>query len=172
DQPVLLAGEPGAPPAGHWAVTDGLRRAELNPGRVADNTSQTMTATEQPRLDRATLGLDPEAGPVHLTVAQYFGMAAVTASTAQSYADAPDGSDPSHQPFAAVDGDPQTYWRSAGYYTGPVGQWLQLRLATPLAPPAVRIWFVQDARVGWAVTRVRLTTDTGYRDYPVLPRNA
>src|SRR5207247_5341098 len=84
----------------------------------------------------------------------------------------PDGSDPSHQPFAAVDGDPQTYWRSAGYYTGPVGQWLQLRLATPLAPPAVRIRFVQDARVGWAVTRVRLTTDTGYRDYPVLPRNA
>jgi arabinofuranan 3-O-arabinosyltransferase len=167
DQPVVLAGEPGDPPAGSRVVTDGLRRAELNPGRVVDNTSQTMTASEQPRLDRPVLGLDPLAGSAGLTVAQYFGVVAVTASSAQSYADAPGGSDPSHQPFAAVDGDPLSYWRSGGY-TGPAGQWLELRLATPLAPATVRIRFVQDSRVAWAATRIRLTTDSGSRDYPVL----
>jgi arabinofuranan 3-O-arabinosyltransferase len=170
-QPAVLAGEPDGPPAGRRVITDGLRRAELNPGRVRDNTSQTLAASDPVRLDRPALGLDPVVGADHYTIAQYYGLRAVRASTALSYADAFGAIDPSHQPFAAVDGDPHTYWRSSSL-TGPVGQWLEMELDTPRLLPALQIRFVNDLGVAWPVTRIRISTDGGSREYAVRPDDA
>ncbi|SFW69746.1 alpha-(1-_3)-arabinofuranosyltransferase [Amycolatopsis australiensis] len=164
--PVVLAGDGGSP-GGPRLVTDGLRRAERNVGGVRDNLSQTLTAGEAFRQQRAAGDVLPFPGQEHQTVAAYRGIRAVTASTAASYADAFGGSDPGHQPFAAIDGDPRTFWRSSSF-TGPIGQWLEVELDTPRLVTSVDLELVDDIRVGWPATRIRITTDNGSIDQQVV----
>ncbi len=164
--PTVLTGDGGSP-SGPRLVTDGLRRAERNVGGVRDNLSQTLTAGEAFRQERAAGDLLPFPGQEHQTVAAYRGIRSVTASTAASFADAFGGSDPSHQPFAAIDGDPRTAWQSSSF-TGPVGQWLEVELDTPRLVTAVDLQMVDDLRVGWPATRVRITTDNGSVDQQVI----
>jgi arabinofuranan 3-O-arabinosyltransferase len=167
DRPAILAGD--IPPAtqrwqGPFLVTDGLRSRERNVGLVRDNLSHTLTATEQARQDRPTLDLLPVAGTEHLTTAEFQGVRAVDASTAASFADSVVGIDPSHQPFAGIDGDIATAWHSASP-DGPQGQWLQVTLDTPRRIQRVGLRFAQDARLGWRVTKFRITTDRGSIDH-------
>jgi arabinofuranan 3-O-arabinosyltransferase len=186
DRPAVLAGDlgrarlavagsagAGAGPAvvapvgpGPVLLTDGLRRREQNPGRVRDNVSQTLTAGEAPRQARPALDILPFPAAGHQSVAVLQGVSSVTASTSASYADAYGSSVPSFQPFAAIDGDPDTAWHSASL-TGPVGQWLEVRLDTPRRVDQVQVEFVADLRVGWPVTRFRITTDAGATDQDV-----
>src|SRR5690606_16098895 len=113
DQPVVLAGERGPHPAtGPRVVTDGLRRRERNVGRVHDNLSFTLARTDPVRQERPALDILPLRGSDRLTEAVYHGVTAGTASTAGGYADAYGATDPSYLPFAAIDGDPKTLWRS------------------------------------------------------------
>lgn len=166
DQAAVLAGDSDAAYGEHWVVTDGLRRRERNVGRVRGNLSQTLAETDPIRQERPTLDVLPFAGAQHQTVAQYDGVRAVTASTSGGYADAFGESDPSLQPFSAVDGDPASTWRSSSL-TGPVGEWLQVQLDTPRVFDTVSLDFVQDIRVGWPVARIRITTDRGSIDHDV-----
>ncbi|WP_276586882.1 alpha-(1-_3)-arabinofuranosyltransferase [Amycolatopsis iheyensis] len=164
--PTVLTGDGGSP-GGPRLVTDGLRRAERNVGGVRDNLSQTLTAGEAYRQQRAAGDVLPFPGQEHQTVAAYRGIRSVTASTAASFADAFGGSDPGHQPFAAIDGDPRTSWRSSSF-TGPIGQWLEVELDTPRLVNSVDLTMVDDIRVGWPATRVRITTDNGSVDQQVI----
>jgi arabinofuranan 3-O-arabinosyltransferase len=179
DRPTLLAAD--APPSGGApvVVSDGLRRSERNVATVRDNLSQTMTADEQPRQNRKVLDVLPVPGIDHQTVASYHEVRGVSASSAGSYADAAGPTDPSAQPFAALDGDGNTAWRSASY-TGPAGQWLSVQLDTPRPIDTVRLQFVVDLRLGWPPARIRIDTDSGSvtqdvvqgggaNDYPVKP---
>jgi arabinofuranan 3-O-arabinosyltransferase len=169
DRPAVLAGDLPAQAtagAGPWLVTDGLRRRERNPGRVRDNLSQTLTATEAPRQNRSALDLLPFPAADHETVAVLQGIQSVSASSAASYADAYGSSEPSYQPFAAIDGDRNTAWHSSSL-AGPAGQWLEVRLDTPRRIDRVDLEFTHDLRVGWPVTRFRITTDTGSTDQDV-----
>lgn len=161
--PTVLAGDGGLAASRDWLVTDGLRHRERNIGRVRDNLSQTLTPDERPRQDRPSTDVLPFSGQAHLTTAAYRGVRGVTASTSVAFADAVGGSDPSGLPFAAVDGDPLTSWRSSSF-AGPAGQWLEVELDTPRTVPYVELSIVDDLRVGWPVTRVRLTTDAGSVD--------
>jgi arabinofuranan 3-O-arabinosyltransferase len=158
--PTVLAGDGGLADSREWLVTDGLRHRERNIGRVRDNLSQTLTDTETPRQDRPSTDVLPFQGDAHLTMAAYRGIRGVTASSSAAFADAVGGSDPSGLPFAAVDGDPLTAWQSSSF-TGPAGQWLEVELDTPREVPYVNLSVVDDIRVGWPVTRIRLTTDVG-----------
>ncbi|TDV41758.1 arabinofuranan 3-O-arabinosyltransferase [Actinophytocola oryzae] len=158
--PTVLAGDGGLADSRDWLVTDGLRHRERNIGRVRDNLSQTLAPDEAPRQDRPSTDVLPFDGTGHLTTAAYRGVRGVTASTSVAFADAVGGSDPSGLPFAAVDGDPLTSWRSSSF-TGPAGQWLEVELDTPRTVPYVDMSIVDDIRVGWPVTRIRLTTDAG-----------
>jgi arabinofuranan 3-O-arabinosyltransferase len=158
--PTVLAGDGGLADSREWLVTDGLRHKERNIGRVRDNLSQTLTDTETPRQDRPSTDVLPFQGNAHLTMAAYRGIRGVTASTSVAFADAVGGSDPSWLPFAAVDGDPLTAWRSSSF-TGPAGQWLEVELDTPREVPYVNLSVVDDIRIGWPITRIRLTTDVG-----------
>ncbi|MEU6077989.1 alpha-(1-_3)-arabinofuranosyltransferase [Micromonospora sp. NPDC047074] len=167
DRPVVLAGDrAGARDDESWIVTDGLRRRERDIGRVRDNLSQTLTAAEASRQGRVALDLLPFSGDRHQTVATYQGVREVTASTAASFVDSLAPADPSHLPFAAVDGDDRTAWHSAPL-VGPVGQWLEVDLDTPREVDRVTLAFVDDLGVGWPVTRFRLTTDRGSVDHEV-----
>jgi arabinofuranan 3-O-arabinosyltransferase len=166
DAPAVLAGDGGAPDAGEWLVTDGLRHRERNVGRARNNVSQTMTATEPYRQDRPATDVLPFQGIQHQTVAAYRGIRSVTASTAASFADAVGGSEPSWQPFAAIDDDPLTAWHSSSF-TGPVGQWLEVELDTPRVVSELTLRLVYDLRVGWPVTRIRISTDAGSVDRDV-----
>jgi arabinofuranan 3-O-arabinosyltransferase len=173
DRPAVLAGDRDVGPddlavAGPWLVTDGLRRRERNVGRVRDNVSQTFTAAETSRQGRTTLDILPFPGEEHQTTAVYQGIRSVSASSAASFADAPTGTEPSRLPYAAIDGDPATAWVSATV-DGPIGQWLEVALDTPRRIPELTIRFVDDVRVGWPVTRFRITTDRGTREYGVAP---
>lgn len=167
NQPTVLTGDGGSA-EGPVLGTDGLRSQERNFGQVRDDLSQTLTTSEAPRLPRAATDILPFPGVGHQTVATYLGIADVTASTSASYADAVSGSDPSHQPFAALDGDPSTAWYSSSY-SGPVGQWWQVDLSAPTGVDRISLSFVDDLRVGWPVTRVRITTDAGSVDRDVAP---
>jgi arabinofuranan 3-O-arabinosyltransferase len=164
--PVVLVGDGGAPSAREWMVTDGLRHKERNVGRPRNNLSQTMAADEPYRQDRPVTDVLPFPGIQHQTVAAVRGVRAVNASTAASFADAVGGSEPSLQPFAAVDGDPLTAWQSSSY-TGPAGQWLEVALDTPRAVSEVTLRMVYDLRVGWPVTKIRISTDAGSVDRDV-----
>lgn len=166
DRPAVLAGDGGAPGAKDWYVTDGLRNRERNVGRMRDNLSQTLTADEQPRQARPALDLLPFDDVTHRTVAAYQGIRAVTASSAASFADSVRGTDLTAMPFAALDGDPYTAWQSSSY-DEPAGQWLEVTLDTPRVLSEIGLRVVDDRRVGWPVTRVRITTDAGSVEHEV-----
>ncbi|GAA5105821.1 alpha-(1-_3)-arabinofuranosyltransferase [Haloechinothrix salitolerans] len=165
-EPTILAGDADGVRTGRWLATDGLRHRERNVGRVRANLSQTMTVDEQPRQDRPALDLLPVSDLSHKTLADYQGIRGVTASSSVSYADAVRMSDPSGQPFAAIDGNAYTAWQSSSFY-GPQGQWLDVELDTPRLVEEVTLRLVDDRRVGWPVTRVRITTDTGSVEHDV-----
>ena len=164
--PTVLAGDGGLADSREWLVTDGLRHKERNVGRMRDNLSQTLTDDEVPRQDRPSTDVLPFQGRAHLTMAAYRGIRGVTASSSVAFADAVSASDPSGLPFAAVDGDPLTSWRSSSF-GGPAGQWLEVELDTPRTVPSIELSLVDDIRVGWPVTRIRLTTDAGSVDREV-----
>ncbi|GAB1511423.1 alpha-(1-_3)-arabinofuranosyltransferase domain-containing protein [Actinophytocola sp. KF-1] len=165
-RPAVLAGDGGAPGARDWYVTDGLRNRERNVGRMRDNLSQTLTADERPRQARPALDLLPFDAQEHRTVAAYQGIRAVTASSAASFADSVRGTDLTAMPFAALDGDPYTAWQSSSFRE-PAGQWLEVTLDTPRVLSEVTLRVVDDRRVGWPVTRVRITTDAGSVEHEV-----
>jgi arabinofuranan 3-O-arabinosyltransferase len=166
DRPTVLAGDGGEATSQDWYVTDGLRHRERNVGRVRDNLSQTLAPDEQPRQNRPAVDLLPFAGAQHQTMAAYRGIRGVTASSSAGFADSVRASDPSSMPFAALDGDPYTAWQSSSY-SGPAGQWIQVDLDTPRVVDQVTLRILDDIRLGWPVTQLRITTDAGSRDYPV-----
>ncbi|MTK05310.1 alpha-(1-_3)-arabinofuranosyltransferase [Micromonospora sp. CP22] len=170
DRPVVLTGDRDESVddavGDRWIVTDGLRRRERDIGRVRDNLSQTLTANEAGRQGRVALDVLPFSDERHQTTATYQGIREVTASSAASFVDSLGPANPSHLPFAAVDGEYDTAWHSAPL-AGPVGQWLQVDLDTPRQVDSVRLSFVTDLAVGWPVTRFRLTTDRGSVDHDV-----
>ncbi len=164
--PAVLAGDGGLADSREWLVTDGLRHRERNVGRVRDNLSETLTADQAPRQRRPSTDVLPFPGREHQTVAAYRGIRDVRASTSASYADAVHESDPSGLPFAALDGDPLTAWRSSSF-AGPDGQWLEVELDTPREVDEVTMSVVDSLLVGWPVTRIRITTDNGSVEHEV-----
>ncbi|GAB3536860.1 alpha-(1-_3)-arabinofuranosyltransferase domain-containing protein [Phytohabitans suffuscus] len=167
-QPVVLAGDAGdLDLAGRpWIVTDGLRRRELNVGRMRDNVSHTLTADEPTRQRRQRGDLTPFATAGHETVAAYQGIRSVDASSSDAFADTIGATDPSYLPFAALDGDGRTAWRSDPY-AAPVGQWLEIAFDTPRRVDEVTVDWVDDLRLGSPVEYVRVTTDQGAVDRQV-----
>jgi arabinofuranan 3-O-arabinosyltransferase len=170
-QPVVLAGDAagtlGVPEAtGPRIVTDGLRRRELNIGRMRDNVSQTLTADERTRLGRVRTDVLPFPAEGHQTVAAYQGIRSVDASSGASFADSIGATDPSVLPFAALDGDPATAWRSDPFRPG-AGQWIEVVLDTPRRVSQVTVDFADDLRVAAPVGLVRVSTDQGVVDRAV-----
>jgi arabinofuranan 3-O-arabinosyltransferase len=170
--PTVLAGDrPKDLPAGPVLLTDGMRRKEVAFGLAHDSASATMTAAEQPRLGAPARDYLPAEGDAVQTTARYPGINGVTA--ASSFADAQplSGARPAFQPYAALDGDLSTSWRSAPG-TVAVGQWLEVRLLSPRVvrqvtmtfdlgadsvPRRVSVWAGANKPVGRAVSGTTVT---------------
>ena len=118
--PVLL----DATSADRVVVTDTPRRREVFFGRQQDNASPTLTADEAFRLDAPAHDYLPATTPLQdLATARYVGATSVTASSSASDAAAFGGAVGDRLPFAAIDGDPATWWSSdPGKATDPA-QW-------------------------------------------------
>ena len=114
----------GGPETTTRLVTDTPARREVHFGAVDQNTSAVLAPEDPLRLDNPVLDYLPAGSAAYTTVARQLGIA-VAASSSRSDPATIGGSQPQHQPFAAVDGDPATAWISQGV-GGAVGQWLSL----------------------------------------------
>ena len=95
------------------------------------------------------------------SVAQYYGIANVTASSSDAGITAiPTQSATGLLPYSAVDGDLRTMWES-GAFTGPVGQWIKVDFAQPVNTSTVRIAFLDNHAIGPPVTAVSIATAAG-----------
>lgn len=100
---------------GSVVLTDGLRAVQRDFGRLYDSVSPTLTLQQE----RTATGrrLDYELDPTGRwkTFVRVEGAASVTASSSQAAAGALGGAQRGAMPEAAVDGDPDTGWRSAAF---------------------------------------------------------
>lgn len=160
-QPVLLNTDSARLPVSQDVITDSLRRIMRNFGELRIDYTQTLTAHDPlATIEAATDYLEPPWLPDE-SVAQYHGIANITASSSASDITAlSDQSATGRMPFAAIDGNPRTMWVS-GSPNGPLGQWLQVDLDRGVDPGGIRVAFGHSILLGPAVTRVAVRTATG-----------
>jgi arabinofuranan 3-O-arabinosyltransferase len=168
-RPVVLSTEAEKLPDLEGALTvltDSLKRREVSFGASLDNsTSATLTADEPFRL----------AAPAHdylipgqpLTIARTFGARQVSASSSGADAGALAGVNRAQTPFAAVDGDPATSWRSD------VGQPLEkaswtIRFEGP-RPVKGLVLRLDEPVDGPRPSRLRISTDRASTVLPAPP---
>ena len=159
--PVLLNSDAPALTARQYVITDSLRRIVRNFGEIRIDYSQTLTGHDPAStFEAADDYLEPSWLP-DLAVAQYHGIANVTASSSGAGISAlPGQSATGLNPFSAVDGNPATRWES-GSLTGPVGQWLRIDFSRAENPGVIHVAFADSASVGQAVTEVSVQTAAG-----------
>ncbi|GLW95957.1 coagulation factor 5/8 type [Microtetraspora sp. NBRC 16547] len=160
-RPVLLGddGEAARIPGADTIVTDTLRRREVAFSELRFASSPTLTATEPFKRPSAEHDLRDPDWDAYTSTARLSGIKAITASSAASDITAlPDSRDTGYLPYAAVDGDARTSWRSAGWQ-GAVNEWLRVDFAAKRAVPQVAVAFTQF--IGPPVTEVEISTSGG-----------
>ncbi|MEV4543174.1 alpha-(1-_3)-arabinofuranosyltransferase [Micromonospora echinaurantiaca] len=142
--PTVLAGDlPDGRALGPVLLTDGMRRREVTFGLLHDNASATTEADQRALLGGTARDYLPPWGDAYATVVRYRGINGVTASSSWAQTHPLTGSRPAHHPYAAIDGDPATSWRtSPGAGTR---QWLEVELAEPRKISEVRLRFDTEA---------------------------
>ncbi|MGI5524491.1 alpha-(1-_3)-arabinofuranosyltransferase [Micromonospora sp. CA-259024] len=142
--PTVLAGDlPNGQVLGPVLLTDGMRRREVSFGLLHDNASATTEADQRTLLSGVARDYLPPWGDEYATVTRYVGISGVTASSSWAQAHPLTGSRPAHHPYAAIDGDPSTSWRTAP--SAPTRQWLEVELAEPKKVSEVRLRFDTEA---------------------------
>lgn len=169
DRPVLVGDEPGAAaiPGRDTILTDTMRKRDIVFGDVRRIGSATLTDDEAP----VTTDLTDPAWSAATSTARYLDVKDVTASSADSGVTAATGQrDPGRQPYAALDEDPRTGWRSDGW-NGAVGEWLEVRFTGQVDLGDIAVAFEQGA-IGPPVTEVALETERGVRRAEVARTDA
>jgi len=167
--PVLLNSDSPQLPVSHDIITDSLRRILRNFGEIRIDYTQTLTAKDPANtIEAANDYLEP-GWQSDESVAQYHGIANVTASSSASGITALQNQwATGRMPFSAIDGDSRTMWES-GSLAGPVHQWLQMDFDHAINPGTVRVAFADNALVGPAVTKVDMQTAAGTTADNVTP---
>jgi arabinofuranan 3-O-arabinosyltransferase len=165
NNPVLLNGDGGGIQEPSFLIaTDGLRRRESAFSNIATQ-SETMTAGQPYRSQRAAHDYLPSPSPAFSTVS-YSGIADVQASSSASSPSAYLNAGAGTGPFAAIDGESTTSWRSSSL-SGASGQWLQVDFLRQTKIGSVSLSFAQ--RMTAYPTRIRATTDASQQDVDVVP---
>ncbi len=162
DRPVILGDDPGAEtvPAADTVLTDTMRRRELGVSDLRRSLTETLTADEPFETERPVSDLTDPAWEEPKTVAVLSGADGVTASSSESRLGAPwNVRDPGRQPYAALDGDARTGWRSTGWRP-PAEEWLEVRFAEPTAVPSLQAAFDRSGETA-PVSEVSVETDAG-----------
>jgi arabinofuranan 3-O-arabinosyltransferase len=165
DAPAILAADDRGL-AQRWLITDDMPRRERHFGRIRDNRGPVLTADEDVRLTRAVNDIVPPGAEDHYAVARYTGITGVSASTARGYVDSVRPTDVAMGPWAAVDGDLYTAWRSDSGGQ-PIGEWLRVDLPAPKVMDHISVRFVDSPLVGSRVTAVDVHTESGVVRHPV-----
>ncbi len=161
NRPVLLNSDDPGQPAAASVLTDSLRRRVRDFGELRTSYSPTLTASQPAQTFEATNDYLAPGWSRYQSVARYQGIANVTASSSASDIGAiPSQWESGLLPYAAVDGNSQTMWES-GSWTGPLGQWIQVRFDTPVDPGTIQVAFANQSALGPAVTQVQISTAAG-----------
>ncbi|WP_425581742.1 hypothetical protein [Streptosporangium vulgare] len=162
DRPVILGDDPGADaiPAADTVLTDTMRRRELVVSDLRRPYGETMTPDEPYEGRGPAYDLTDPAWADPKTVAVFTGIKGVTASSSQSRLGVTPGTrDGGQQPYAAVDFDLRTGWRSTGWKP-PTEQWLEVRFTEPISVPSMQAVFERSENAV-TVSEVMVETDTG-----------
>ena len=174
NQAAILAGDwLGSYHGPLFAVTDTLRRENVDFGLVNDNTSYPYTATGQtpdetgvPDEPAAPSQLLPFPGVQHQTVAVLKGAKSITASSAGSAIfDLPE-----YNPANVFDGESSTGWITGSSF-GSIGEWIQISFDHPVNPKGTQIQFIEGLGHP-VVTGVRVSTNRGSVLTRVGPTNS
>jgi arabinofuranan 3-O-arabinosyltransferase len=163
--PVLLGAATDGSRADHQptlVATDGIRRREIAFGTPGQNAT-TLDAQVPYVAARAAHDYLPEA-PGPLSTTSLSGVAALQASSSGADPTAALNRSAANGPFAAMDGDPATAWKT-GSFAGAVGQWLQVTFDRPLDPSGAEVAFATG--LGDFPSRIRTQTDAGTVDSDV-----
>ncbi|KAA9381468.1 DUF3367 domain-containing protein [Microbispora cellulosiformans] len=159
ERPTVLNADPGD--AREAVVTDSLRRRQRHFGTIRRGVSPTLADGESPPGTGVVDDyLEPGWAPFSATAA-YTGVAGVSASSSASDPGTiamPQS--PGYLPYAALDGNPWTMWRSGGT-DGPLGQWIRIDFERPLRLTDIGVRFVTDPVLGPPPVRVAVETAAG-----------
>ncbi|MEV7396165.1 alpha-(1-_3)-arabinofuranosyltransferase family protein [Aeromicrobium sp. NPDC092404] len=163
---VMAKDVEGEAPSG-TILTDGNRRQEAAFGAVQRNRSASLTPQEPYRADRRVHRYDQEALRGWTTTPDLRGARSLTASSSLSDIGAAPRTDPSAQPWAAFDGDPETAWRPDGARSGD-RSWLRLELdeATTVGTARITLDLADDE-----TRQLIVSTETGGRAVTVRGRS-
>ena len=165
EHPVLINND-GTGIAAASVVTDSLRRQVRNFGELRGSYTPTLTASQPLTTFEATADYTEPGWDAYQAVASYSGIKDVTASSSASDITAITGQWASGEyPFDALSGTKGT-WES-GSWTGPLGQWLQVDLASAVDAGSIQAAFGDNAAIGPAVTSVTVSTAAGSVADPV-----
>ncbi|GAA2733202.1 alpha-(1-_3)-arabinofuranosyltransferase [Actinocorallia aurantiaca] len=154
-RPVLLNdGDPDV-------ATDTLRRREVSFSNLRGGSSPTLEADQEYTGDAAVKDFTEDGWEAYRSVAELSGIKGVTASSsAADITSAPDNGSLARHPFAALDGDSDTYWASSGW-SGASGEWLEVEFAEARDPKRIQVAFGRGDFLGPAVTEVEVSTAAG-----------
>ena len=152
DQAAIVRGDDG------WdrpadVVGDAFRQRERNFGRV-HNAEGAVLAPGEPRHSTRVVGNYPGNPGSEPVTARYSVVRYVDASSSMAYTDGFGEVRPENAPFAAVDGDRSSAWRS-GFLEEPVGQWLDVHLAEAQEIGVVRVLTTVANPVVGEITRLQ-----------------
>ncbi|KAA0918634.1 alpha-(1-_3)-arabinofuranosyltransferase [Dietzia sp. ANT_WB102] len=141
-------------------LTDSPTDRETDFGRL-DHNSSAVRAEGNPRRSRGTVPdyaatVAPEDPP--LAQARWWDASVEVSSSAADSAQ-PGVVRPSHSVAAAVDGDPDTAWRSGGYGSA-FGEWIEIELPEPVDRAVLQLT-VPPPEAGPQVSTLQVRTDTG-----------
>ncbi len=173
-QPAILAADAFSEsvPEARGVITDGLPRRTVAFGQIRDNVSETYVR------ERAFEVRTPDLAPVvsgslqpgvlldHSTVIRFLGIDDVRASSSASDPGSAIEGDVSRAPFAPIDGISRTVWLSGS--VSAAGQWWEIDFDGVRAlPAALPVTIAASSLLTSDVTRIRVTTDTGWLETAV-----
>ncbi|WP_039831372.1 alpha-(1-_3)-arabinofuranosyltransferase domain-containing protein [Nocardiopsis valliformis] len=168
DRPILLGDDPGASEiaAENTIVTDTARRREVVYSDVRRNVSATMTEDQELERDVPAPDIMDPAWEEYVAHAEDLGIAGITASTSEAGVEArASDRDPGHAPYAALDTDLGTAWRSSAF-AGALGQWIEVEFTEPRDLSGLSVAFEQLPGEP-PPSRVTLITDNGQSEAAV-----
>jgi arabinofuranan 3-O-arabinosyltransferase len=166
DQAAIVRGDDGWDRPAN-VVGDSFRLRERNFGRV-HNAEGAVLAPGEPRHSTRIVGNYPGNPGSRPVVARYSRVKYVDASSSMAYTDGFGEVRPENAPFAAVDGDRSSSWRS-GFLEEPVGQWLEVRLDEPQEIGTLRVLTTVANPVVGEITRLRVDAGGEARSAEVDP---
>ncbi|GAA4062193.1 alpha-(1-_3)-arabinofuranosyltransferase domain-containing protein [Nonomuraea soli] len=170
DRPTLIGDDsPGTEvPTADTVLTDTLRKRQLAFSDVHRATSATLAEGEKFARKPPADDLTDPAWTGYTTTAAYHGVSGVTASSSEAELDATSQTrDAGRLPYAALDRDLRTGWRSHGW-DGAIGQWLEVRFSRPVRLGMITLALDRSVEVA-PVAQIRVDSDAGSRLIDVDP---